>query len=169
MSGRRVSRSDGRPAGTSLNAGAVAPAVVAIRASGSVCPTSKVSAFTLQLGTADLDGDGDADFTIPDAIAVTLPIEDAGPYLEWFRTSSGSPDGLPGLGSSEAKMLEIEYQDGDGIPVLTVSVRVTIESLGFSDMFLGTSPTPGREIQATLKAKGIIVTKGGGGTGTTPK
>ena len=97
----------------------------------------------------DLNGDGVPDFIIHDSIAVTFPIEDSAPYQDWFNASA--------LGLGDLKNLTIEYQDDNHVPVLTLTVPVAIESLGYSDIFLGTGATPGRDVQVRLKPKGIII------------
>lgn len=117
---------------------------------------SKVSAYTIKRGLVDIDGDGDLDFIIDEAIELTMPVEQASSYLDWFRaTDQADPI---------AKMLTIEYQDADNLAVFTLTVAVEIESLGFANMFLGDIATPGREIQVGLRAKGIISAKPSSGS-----
>ncbi len=114
---------------------------------------SKVDAFTIKQGIADLDDNGRADFTVPEAITLTIPVDDASPYQDWFRAAAS--------GQEIIKTLVIEYQDNDGVPVLTFSVPVIIESIGYSDLFLGTSATSGREVEVGCRAKGIVICKPG--------
>ncbi len=116
---------------------------------------SKTSPINIALGAADIDGDGRADFVIEDEIEITIPVEDAVVFeSRWFRIDNDTGPTL--------KTLEIEYQDGDGQPVLTLSVPVSIEALGFADLFLGDIATPGREVQVSLRARGSVYVFAGG-------
>ena len=116
---------------------------------------NKVESFTIKQGIADLDGDGRLDFVIPEAITFTLPVEDSGPYQDWFKATSSGQETL--------KTLMIEYDDNDNLPVVTMIVPVSIESIGFADLFLGTTATPGRDVQVQCRARGIVACKPGTG------
>jgi hypothetical protein len=119
---------------------------------------SKVDSFTIKQNVADFDGDGDLDYGILDDIDITIPTEDLAAYKAWFDAIES--------GEESVKMLDIEYQDNDGIPFMTVSVPVELNALGFSDLFLGNTASPGREVTVTCRAKGIIAVKAGSGSGS---
>lgn len=118
---------------------------------------SKVDSFTIKQNVADFDGDGKLDYGILDDINITIPTEDMGAFKAWFDAIEGGLDSV--------RMLDIEYQDNDGIPFMTVSVPVELRALGFADLFLGNVASPGREVTVTCRAKGIVRTKPGGATG----
>lgn len=118
---------------------------------------SRVDQITIERGVADWDGDGVLDYGIRDSIKITLPVDDAGKFQEWFNAAAN--------GANEMKNLSLEYQDDTSTTFLTLGTGVQIESIGFSDLFLGTTATPGRDVTVTLKAKGIISVKSGTGSG----
>lgn len=99
---------------------------------------SRVSSISIKNLWEDVDGDGAPDFAVDGPISLTLPVEDALPYRDWF------------MGSPGHKTLRVIYNDADGAPVIAVTVDVAIVGLGFADLFLGPDATSGREVKVIL-------------------
>lgn len=108
---------------------------------------SQVRGFSIE-SVGDLDGDGRADFAVRDPIVLTLPIEEAGLFVEWANSQNSGVD--------DVRSFEVEYLDADMFRVFSVLFNVEIESLGYADAFLGPEPSPGRDVRVTLRAKGKV-------------
>lgn len=100
---------------------------------------SKVEAITVrQIATAE-----GPRYQIAESIVMTIPAEDSGPFMEWYKAA---------LSGEARKPLTIEYQDSDGVACVTLAVDVEIESAYFADVLLGTESTQGREFRIQMRA-----------------
>lgn len=95
----------------------------------------------------DLDGDGRMDFVVADTVALTIPLEDSGPFREWFLF----PDP-----AAPTKTLKVFYNDNNGLPVLQVTVDVELVAMGFADPFEGDDLAPGRKIRVLVAPKALV-------------
>lgn len=112
---------------------------------------SKIDSFTIKQGIADVNGDGKADYVIPGEMTLTIPVEDMPAFQQWFNSYLA--------GGGAPKLLTLDYLDADGTSLFQISVQVSIQSLGFADLYQGTASFPGRDVQVALKARGIIASK----------
>ena len=110
---------------------------------------SKVNSFTIQAGFADWNGDGVLDYGVPGGITFTVPVEDSGPFQDWFNATAS--------GTGDVRTLEIDCLDEFDNVVFTSTEPVIIDSVGFGDLFLGTTSTPGRDVSMHVIGKGIIL------------
>ena len=98
---------------------------------------SKVSPITIKQMNLDFYG-------LVDEIVITIPTEDSGPYVDWYNKVAA--------GGSDVRPMTIEYDDADGLPVLTVTVNVEITSAYFADVLGGTDTTSGRDFRVAFRA-----------------
>lgn len=109
---------------------------------------SKVDSFTFKQAVGDYSER--PVWTSSNGISMIIPAEDAAPYEEWLRKKMIHFELFTPNESSQ--MLTIEYQDDNEVPFFTLSVLVNIESVGFADIFGGTTATPGRDVRLSFRA-----------------
>ena len=107
---------------------------------------SHIDPFSLRVVQGDLDGDGEYEpLTRCSNIAITIPIEQAGQYVEWINE--------PTKEEPKPRMIRIGVNDDDGREVLIFELLVVIKTVSFADIFLGDQGFPGREVNVVFEVQ----------------